>query len=110
MSIETGIQLPSPSLRIGAQVITDGESTHEHIDPATGKANGLVPMASTGQIDQAVQAAHAAFIEWRALPAGQRSRQLMKLAELMEANTELLVAAGMADNGAPRITAGNMVT
>lgn len=109
MSIETGIQLPAPSLRIGAQELLDGESTHEHIDPATGKVNGLVPMASTAQVDQAVQVAHEAFLAWRALPAGQRARKLMKLAELMEENTELLAAAGMADNGAPRITAGNMV-
>ena len=63
MSVETGIQLPAPSLRIGAQVILQGDTTHEHIDPATGKVNGLVPMASTEQIDQAVQSAHSAFLE-----------------------------------------------
>lgn len=109
MSVDAGTKLPSPSLRIGSKILYEGSFIHQHIDPASGLSNGEVPMASPEQIDEAVQNAHQAFLEWRALPATQRARLLMKLADLMEQNTDLLAEAGMADNGAPRITAGNMV-
>lgn len=109
MSTETGIRLPSPSLRIGGKILTEGSFVHQHIDPATGQPNAQVPMANATHVDEAVQAAHQAFIQWRALPAGTRARMLMKLADLMEQNAELLAEAGTADNGAPRTTAGNMV-
>lgn len=97
--------LPPVTLRIGAASRAAGAGSHEHIDPATGKADALVPLAGPDEVDEAVQAAHTAFAVWRATPAGTRAKNLLKLAQLVEDHTDEFVALGIADNGNPRRTA-----
>ncbi|PRB70409.1 aldehyde dehydrogenase family protein [Arthrobacter sp. MYb213] len=109
MSLETVVGLPTPALVVDGQQIREGQQLFEHLDPATGKPNGMVPMASIEQVDAAVLAAHQAFDSWRRLPGAQRARLLFRLAELMEERAPLLAEANRADNGAPKSTASNMV-
>lgn len=96
--------LPPVILRIGAESRATGASTHEHINPATGKVDALVPLAGPGEVDEAVRAAHAAFAVWRATPAGTRAKNLLKLAQLVEEHTDEFVTLGIADNGTARGT------
>jgi len=58
------------------------------INPATGKTIAKVPISTKKEIDDAVQAAKAAFPDWRRTTPLARSRLLFRLKELMEENFE----------------------
>ena len=68
MTVSTDFVLPPVTLRIGSEARSTGGGTHTHINPATGEAQAQVPLASAADIDDAVNAAHAAFALWRATP------------------------------------------
>ncbi len=101
--------LPEVTLRIGSATRTPGERTHEHINPATGLPDAVVPMAGAADVDDAVRNAHEAFSVWKATPAVQRGRALLKLASLVEDHTADFAALATADNGTPAGTAQLMV-
>lgn len=71
------------------------------LNPATGQVFGQVPDSDAADVDQAVQAATAAFPAWRAVPAEDRGRRLVRLAELIDQNLEPLAQAESQDNGKP---------
>ncbi|UOQ75526.1 aldehyde dehydrogenase [Hymenobacter sp. 5516J-16] len=71
------------------------------LNPATGQVFGQVPDSDAADVDRAVQAATAAFPAWRALPAEERGRRLVRLAELIDQNLETLAQAESQDNGKP---------
>ena len=67
--------------------------TYETINPATGEGIALIAEAQAEDVDLAVKAAHAAFqegSEWRKMTASDRTRVMLKLAELMRANAQEL--------------------
>ncbi|MDN3482651.1 aldehyde dehydrogenase family protein [Arthrobacter sp. APC 3897] len=105
MTVSTDFVLPPVTLRIGSEARSTGGGTHTHINPATGEAQAQVPLASAADIDDAVNAAHAAFAVWRATPAGTRAKALLKLAQLVEDRTEDFVNLAIADNGIARSNA-----
>src|SRR5437588_7295887 len=53
-------------------------------NPATGETMVRVPLSSTDEVGEAVQAAQAAFPDWRRTPPGQRIQYLFKLKQLLE--------------------------
>jgi len=53
-------------------------------NPATGKVQALVPLASRAELDAAVAAATAAFSEWSAQPPLRRARVMFRFRELFE--------------------------
>lgn len=55
-------------------------------NPADGSTVGSVPSLSATETRKAIAAAEEAFIEWRSLPAKERSATLMKWYELMMAH------------------------
>lgn len=70
-------------------------------EPATGLIYSRVPDSDARDIDAAVQAAQRAFPTWAGAPAAERSRCLMKLADLIDANLDPLARAETIDNGKP---------
>lgn len=60
-----------------------------------------VHSASVEDVDRAVLAAHKALKNpsWKRLPATERGMLMMKLADLMEQNKELLATIDAWDNG-----------
>jgi aldehyde dehydrogenase (NAD+) len=70
-----------------------GYSTEEEI--------ASVQCASAEDVDRAVLAAHKALKHpsWKRLPATERGMLMMKLADLMEQNKELLATIDAWDNG-----------
>ena len=105
MTTTTDFVLPPVTLRIGGETRSTGGGVHSHVDPATGRANASIPLASAADVDDAVQAAHAAFAVWRATPAGTRAKALLNLAQLVEEHTEDFVELAIADNGIARSNA-----
>lgn len=74
------------------------------VDPASGLAVAEIPQASIEDVALAVQAARNAFPEWSAKTPGERSRILLKLADLIEANAVELTELEVSDSGKPYAT------
>src|SRR5436853_7928089 len=53
-------------------------------NPATGETMVRVPLSSAAEVDEAAQAAQAAFPEWRATPPVERIQYLFKLKRLLD--------------------------
>ncbi|RJQ80935.1 MAG: CoA-acylating methylmalonate-semialdehyde dehydrogenase [Desulfobacteraceae bacterium] len=68
-------------------------------NPATGAPISEVPMSTAKEVDAAVRAAHAAFEEWRRVPAVTRARYLMRFRELLEAHYEELSVIQTKEHG-----------
>jgi acyl-CoA reductase-like NAD-dependent aldehyde dehydrogenase len=72
----------------GEFVAADAGTTIDILNPHDGRVLASVAEAREADVDRAVEAAQAAFGEWSCLPAMDRGRLLLKLADAIEANTE----------------------
>ncbi len=79
-------------------------------DPATGRVQKQVPLASADELDIAVKAAVAAFPGWAALPALRRARCMFRLKELIEEHRDELAALLTSEHGKVRDDALGEVT
>ncbi|OWP64651.1 2-hydroxymuconic semialdehyde dehydrogenase [Hymenobacter amundsenii] len=87
---------------IGGELVPPGAGCYlPVIEPATGQAFAQVPDSDAADVDAAVRAGEAALPAWRALPAEERGRLLVRLAELIERDLEALAQAESQDNGKP---------
>lgn len=77
---------------------TNGEY-FENVSPVDGKSFTLIPRSTKEDIDKAVAAAWAAAPEWNNSAAAFRSNILLKIADRMEENLELLARTETWDNG-----------
>ncbi|HYE60672.1 MAG TPA: aldehyde dehydrogenase [Phycisphaerales bacterium] len=73
----------------------------DNFEPATGEVYGKVPDSDGTDVGAAVAAAKAAFPAWAATPAEHRSKVLLKIADLIDANLESLARAESIDTGKP---------
>jgi acyl-CoA reductase-like NAD-dependent aldehyde dehydrogenase len=65
-------------------------ATYTVINPATAAPVTDVQLASTEQADAAIEAAHAAFPAWRAMPPGERATLLRRFASVVDAHIDEL--------------------
>lgn len=85
---------------IGGQFVPPHSANYiDDINPATEEVIASIPDSDGQDIDDAVVAARAAFPAWSRTPAAERSRLLLKLADLIEANLEELARLESIDNG-----------
>ncbi len=73
----------------------------DNIEPATGKPYSLVPDSDGRDVEAAVKAAEEAFPSWSRTPAAERSRILLRIADLIERDLEKLARAESIDTGKP---------
>ncbi|WP_323758273.1 aldehyde dehydrogenase [Roseivirga sp.] len=73
----------------------------ENIDPSRGKVYGEIPDSDERDVELATQAAKDAFSIWAATPREERSRLMLKVADLIDTNLEKLAKAESKDNGKP---------
>ena len=71
------------------------------ITPVTGKVYTRAARSGAADIELALDAAHAAADAWGKTPAAERANILLKIADRLEANLELLAYAETVDNGKP---------
>ena len=83
----------------GRWVPSHGTTALPLVNPATGESLGRVPLGTPGDVDDAVQAAAAAFPKWRETPPVVRARFLFKLKPLLEEHFEELAAMVTKENG-----------
>ncbi len=70
-------------------------------DPATGEVFARLPDSGREDLEAAVDAAEAARPAWASMPADERARILLQLADLVEADSEELAGAESQDTGKP---------
>ncbi|MBK7827532.1 aldehyde dehydrogenase family protein [Nannocystis sp.] len=73
----------------------------ENISPVTGRPFCEIPRSTAEDIDAALDAAHAAKAAWGRTSPNERANILNKIADVMEANLELLALSESWDNGKP---------
>ena len=73
----------------------------EDISPVDGKAFAKVPRSTAEDIELALDAAHAAKAQWNNSSPVERSTLLLKIADRLEQNLELLAVAETWENGKP---------
>ena len=69
------------------------------INPATGERQGRVPLGTARDVDDAVQAAKAAFPKWRETPPVVRARYLFAMKALLEEHFDEIAATVTRENG-----------
>ena len=79
-----------------------GRERNAVIDPSTGEALTTIATGNAEDIDRAVAAAERAFRgDWSRMGALERTRKLLKLAELIEQNADELATLESLDGGNP---------
>ena len=73
----------------------------ENITPVTGRALCEVPRSGAADVEKALDAAHKAKTQWAKTSVTERSNILLRIAQRIEENVELLAAAETWDNGKP---------
>ncbi len=71
------------------------------ITPISGKVFTKAARSTAEDIELALDAAHAAKAKWGSTPAGERANVLLRIADRLEQNLELLAYAESVDNGKP---------
>lgn len=85
---------------IGGQWVKPSSGEYfENISPIDGMPFAKAARGNKEDIEKALDAAHTAFATWSKTPAAERSRILLKIADVMEANLELLARVETIDNG-----------
>jgi len=87
---------------IGGQFVAPVEGEYfDVITPITGKPYTQAARSGARDIERALDAAHAAADKWGRTSPTERSNLLLKIADRLEANLELLAYAETVDNGKP---------
>lgn len=69
--------------------------------PANGEVYGQIPNSSKEDVENAYQSAKSAFPSWSQSTLEERSKILIKISELLEANVQRFAEAESKDNGKP---------
>jgi aminomuconate-semialdehyde/2-hydroxymuconate-6-semialdehyde dehydrogenase len=85
----------------GALIHPQSQSFLENIEPATGKVYGLIPDSDEKDVALAVEAAKKAFPDWSSRPVVERSDLMLRIADLIDEQSEVLARAESIDNGKP---------
>ena len=87
---------------INGQLTTPQSGNYlDNYDPAIGEVYSQIPDSDHRDVDKAVQAAKAAFTAWSLMPAAERSRILVRVADLILERLDELALAESIDNGKP---------
>ena len=73
----------------------------DNYNPATGEVYGQIPNSSREDVENSYLAAESAFTSWSQTTLEERSRILIKISELLEANLQRFAEAESKDNGKP---------
>jgi len=75
--------------------------TIDNINPSNGEVYSTIPASHTQDVENAYQAAHAAFPIWSKMPKQKRSQIMLAIAQGVKDNLAELAHAEAKDNGKP---------
>ncbi|XP_045165226.2 2-aminomuconic semialdehyde dehydrogenase-like [Mercenaria mercenaria] len=79
----------------------DSEKYLDSFDPSTGEVWAKIPDSTVVNVEAAVSAAKNAFPGWSATPVQERSKVMMKIADLLESRLEEFAVLESRDQGKP---------
>ena len=85
----------------GEYVASIEGNTIDNYNPSNGEVYGQIPNSSSEDVELAYKSAKKAFSPWSQTTFEERSRILIRISELLEANLERFAAAESKDNGKP---------
>src|ERR1700675_3207091 len=88
-----------PHFIAGEWVNSKSTEWQELVNPATHASLGKVPLADVAEVNAAVEAATAAFPDWRRTPPEDRIQPLFKLKQLLEDHIDELSRTITQENG-----------
>ena len=74
----------------GKRVASTGGRSQEVLNPSTGEAQAVVPLATTAEVDDVIAKAAVAQKEWAAMNPQKRARVLMRFVDLVNQNMDEL--------------------
>lgn len=80
----------------------------DNVEPATGQVYSKIPNSDEHDLEQAVVAAEHAQKGWANTPLEKRAEILCRLADIIDANADMLAQAEAIDNGKPITLAKNV--
>ena len=87
---------------IGGEFVAPVEGQYfDVVTPIDGKVYTQAARSGAGDVERALDAAHAAAAKWAATPPAERANLLLKIADRIEQNLEVLAYAETVDNGKP---------
>ncbi|NIZ15704.1 aldehyde dehydrogenase [Phaeobacter sp. HF9A] len=87
---------------IGGKFVAPASGQYfDNITPITGAKVCEVARSGAADVELALDAAHAAKVAWGKTPAAERSNTLLRIADRLEENLDLLAQAETWDNGKP---------
>ncbi len=86
-------------LYIDGQWLDGGKDGEDVINPATGKALGRLPHATTADLDRALEAAKKGFAVWRKVSPYERSKIMRKAADLLRERRDAIATEMSMDQG-----------
>jgi 4-(gamma-glutamylamino)butanal dehydrogenase len=97
------LDLPGHLVIDGQKVAARDGATFDNVNPRDGSVLGRVPAGGVADVDAAVRAARAAFVDgrWRRQAPRDKKRVLLRLAELMERERDSLALMEALDTGKP---------
>ncbi|MFI8975027.1 aldehyde dehydrogenase family protein [Nocardia asteroides] len=94
-------QVPRAHFIAGKFVDSDNTETITVTNPADGSSLGTIPNGTRADVDHAVEAALAAAAEWGNRTPAERAGVLFALADVVDANADLLAAVESINAGKP---------
>src|SRR5690349_23647692 len=83
----------------GHWVTSSARKQQDVVNPATGEVLARVPLSDTSEVTRAIEAAAAAFPDWRRTPPEDRIQPLFKLKQLLEEHVDDLARIITQENG-----------
>jgi malonate-semialdehyde dehydrogenase (acetylating)/methylmalonate-semialdehyde dehydrogenase len=83
----------------GKNFLGDSKKSSKVFNPATGEQSAEVKLASTNDMNKAIEAAKNAFTSWSKKPPLQRARVMFKFKEIIEKNFEELTKIIVSEHG-----------
>ena len=90
---------PAMTISLAENCCTRQGGYFDVLTPITGKAYTQAARSTAEDIELALDAAHAAAAQWGRTPPAERPNTLLKIADRIEQNLELLAYAETVDNG-----------
>ncbi|MEU4324659.1 aldehyde dehydrogenase family protein [Nonomuraea dietziae] len=91
---------PSYGLFINGEFVP-GTSSFKTVNPANEEVLAEVAVASSDDVDRAVQAARKAFGVWSSMPGAERAKYLFRIARIIQERARELAVLESLDNGKP---------
>ena len=101
MADRAGTDYPRLGMYIAGEWVMKSDRVHRVVDPATGRTLGELPLATTADLDRALEAAERGFRSWRRTPVEERARVLHGAAELLRGRADIIARIATREEGKP---------